>query len=268
MQNQPVVIVTGASRGMGAWIAKWLSKAGAKVMLTARSSKELQALEKKIRADGGSATHLSGNVSDPKACFDVVEKTIKQFGRIDALVNNAGIVEPVSKVSECDPEQFRKNILVNLVGPFYMIHEALVALKESKGRVINVSSGAAIRPVASWSAYCSAKAGLTHLTRVLAAEEPSITAISIRPGVVDTNMQALIREKGPEAMPSELSKYFINLKQHGKLEPPWIPARSIAWLALKAPRKLSGEFINYDDPKIFKPALDFFGDAHKIEQDV
>jgi NAD(P)-dependent dehydrogenase (short-subunit alcohol dehydrogenase family) len=261
MKNQPVVIVTGASRGMGAWIAKWVAKAGANVIITARSSKELQALEKIIRADGGNAMHVSGDISDPEACLDVVEKAMKQFGRIDALVNNAGIVEPVSTISECDPEQFKKNILVNLAGPFYMIHEVLLSLRESKGRVINVSSGAATRPVASWSAYCSSKAGLTHLTRVLASEEPSITAISVRPGVVDTNMQALIREIGPKAMPSELSKYFINLKQQGKLEPPWIPARSIAWLALKAPRNLSGEFIDYDDPKIFKPALEVFGDA-------
>jgi NAD(P)-dependent dehydrogenase (short-subunit alcohol dehydrogenase family) len=262
MKNQPVVIVTGASRGMGAWIAKWVSRVGANVTITARSLKDLQALEKNIRADGGIAMPVSGDVSDPKVCLDIVEKTIKQFGGIDALVNNAGILEPISKVAECDPEQFKRNILVNLTGPFNMIHEALSVLRESKGRVINISSGAAINPVASWSAYCAAKAGLTHLTRVLAAEEPSITAVSVRPGVVDTNMQALIREKGPKAMPPELSKYFITLKQKGKLEPPWMPARSIAWLALKAPPELSGEFIEYDDPRIFKPAYDLFGDAH------
>jgi NAD(P)-dependent dehydrogenase (short-subunit alcohol dehydrogenase family) len=262
MKNKPVVIVTGASRGMGAWTARWVSRAGAKVIITARSQKNLQALEKEIRADGGIAIPVSGDVSDPNACVDVVEKAIKQFGKIDALVNNAGILEPISKIDQCDPEQFKQNICVNLIGPFYMIREAISALRESKGRVINISSGAAINPVVSWSAYCAAKAGLTHLTRVLASEEPSITAVSVRPGVVDTQMQALIREKGPKAMPPELSKYFINLKQEGKLEPPWVPARSIAWLAMNAPPELSGEFIEYDDPKIFKPAKDFFGDAH------
>jgi len=262
MKNQPVVIVTGASRGMGAWIARWLSRAGADVIITARSYKDLQAHEKNIRADGGIAVSVSGDVSDPKTCFDVVETAMNRFGKIDALVNNAGILEPISKIAECDPEQFKQNILINLIGPFYMIREALSALRESKGRVINVSSGAAINPVASWSAYCAAKAGLTHLTRVLAAEEPSITAVSVRPGVVDTSMQALIREKGPKAMPPELSKYFINLKQQDKLEPPWVPARSIAWLAMKAPPELSGELIEYDDPRIVTPANDLFGDAH------
>jgi NAD(P)-dependent dehydrogenase (short-subunit alcohol dehydrogenase family) len=261
MKNQPVVIVTGASRGMGAWIARWLTRGGAHAVITARSSEDLQALEKKIKADGGNAMSIPGDVSDHKVCLNVVETAMKQFGRIDALVNNAGIVEPVGKVADCDPEQFKQNILVNLVGPFYLIREALSALRDSKGRVINISSGAAIRPVASWSAYCSAKAGLTHFTRVLASEEPSITAISVRPGVVDTNMQTLIREKGPKAMTPELSKYFINLKKQGKLEPPWVPARSIAWLALNASRELNGEFIDYDDPKIFRPAVDFFGNA-------
>jgi NAD(P)-dependent dehydrogenase (short-subunit alcohol dehydrogenase family) len=259
MKHHPVVIVTGASGGIGVWIAKWVSRAGANVVMTARSHSNLQSLEKSIRKDGGMAMLVSGDISNPKLSHDVIEKTINQFGRIDALVNNAGIVEPISTIGECDPEQFRQNILVNLLGPFYMIRESLSALRKSKGRVINVSSGAAVKPVASWGAYCAAKAGLTHLTRVLASEEPSITAVSVRPGVVDTNMQAIIREKGPKAMPPELSKYFINLKKMGKLEPPWVPARSIAWLAMKAPPELSGELIEYDDPRIVNQANNLFG---------
>ncbi len=260
MNNQSVVIITGASKGLGAWVARWVSRSGAIAVMTARSSDRLESLEKKIKADGGIAISLSGDVSDPKASYAIIEKTIRQFGRIDALVNNAGIIEPISKIAECDPEQFEKNILVNLIGPFYMIRKAIPALRESGGRIINISSGAAINPVSTWSAYCASKAGLTLLTRVLAAEEPSITSIAVRPGVVDTDMQALIREKGSKVMPPELSRYFINLKQKGKLEPPWIPARSIAWLALKAPHELSGEFVEYNDPNIIKPAYDLLGD--------
>jgi 3-oxoacyl-[acyl-carrier protein] reductase len=112
MKNQPVVIVTGASRGMGAWIAKWVSKEGANAVITARSHKDLQALEKKIKADGGNAMSIPGDISDHQVCHDVVEKAMKQFGRIDAVVNNAGILEPVGKVAECNPEKFKQNILV------------------------------------------------------------------------------------------------------------------------------------------------------------
>jgi len=266
MKNQPVVIVTGASRGMGYWIAKWLSSRGANVTITARSLNDLQVLENQITGEGGSAIAISGDVSNPRTCLGIVEKTMKQFGRIDALVNNAGILDPISKIAECDPAQFQQNILVNLAGPFHMIRESIPALRESKGRIINISSGAAVKPIASWGAYCAAKAGLSHLTRVLAVEEPSITAVSVRPGVVDTGMQALIREKGPTAMTPELSNYFIKLKKQGKLEPPWVPARSIAWLALNAPSELSGELIEYDDPRILDPSIELFGTIQDVEQ--
>ncbi|MFO8084272.1 MAG: SDR family NAD(P)-dependent oxidoreductase [Desulfobacterales bacterium] len=259
MNSQPVVIVTGASKGIGAWIARWLNKGGANIILVARTSKDLQKTGESLDINKGNFLSIPADVSDPQACFRVIENTLKKFDRIDALVNNAGILEPVSRIADCKPDQFRQNISVNLLGPFYMVHEAISALRKSKGRVINISSGAAIKPIAAWSAYCTAKAGLTHFTRVLAEDEPMITSVSVRPGVVDTDMQTLIRQKGPAVMPDELSRYFISLKDDGKLEPPWVPARVIAWLALQAPPELSGEFIEYDDQRISKPAIDFFG---------
>lgn len=259
MTNQPVVIITGASRGIGAWVARWLNKVSASLSLVARPSKDLESIGKEIEANQGNVLIVPADVADSSACLNVVEKTLEKFGRIDALVNNAGILEPVSHIADCKPEQFRQNILVNLLGPFYLTHGAISALRKSQGRVINVSSGAATKPIAAWSAYCAAKAGLTHFTRVLAQDEPQITAVSIRPGVVDTHMQELIREKGPGIMPPDLADYFIKLKQEDKLEPPWVPARTIAWLALRASAKISGEFLDYDDHRIFKQAKDFLG---------
>lgn len=261
MDNDPVVIVTGASKGIGAWIFRWLNQVGANVTLVARSSMDLQRIEKKFDSNKDKVLVLPADVSDPDACFHVLESTLKKFNRLDALVNNAGILNPISRIADCEPDEFRQNIRVNLMGPFYMIHHAIPALRASKGRVINISSGAAIKPIAAWSAYCASKAGLTHLTRVLAEEEPLITAVSVRPGVVDTGMQALIREKGPLAMPPDLAGYFINLKQQGKLEPPWVPARAVAWLALNAPSELNGKFVEYDDQRVSKPATEFFGNV-------
>ncbi len=259
MTNEPVVIITGASRGIGAWVARWLNEVNARLTLVARASKDLENIGREIEANKGNVLIVPADVADSSACLNVVEKTLKKFGRIDALVNNAGILEPVSHIADCKPEQFRHNILVNLLGPFYLTQGSISALRKSQGRVINVSSGAATKPIAAWSAYCTAKAGLTHFTRVLAQDEPQITAVSIRPGVVDTHMQELIRQKGPEIMPPDLANYFINLKKEGKLEPPWVPARTIAWLALKAPLEISGEFLDYDDPRFFKQANDFLG---------
>ena len=85
----------------------------------------------------------------------------------------------------------------------------------------------------------------------------------MRPGVVDTDMQAFIRNLGSKAMPAEQAAYYQQLKDRGELEPPEIPARSIAWLALYAPLEFSGKFLDYDDPRINRTALEVFGGSQK-----
>ena len=120
-------------------------------------------------------------------------------------------------------------------------------------------AGYALMALESRSAYFVSKAALNHFTRVLAAEELAITALAVRPGMVDTAMQAYIRDQGPDVMPPEQLAYYVNFKERGELEPPENPGRAIAWLALHAPEEFSGEFLDYDDPRISKPALEFFG---------
>ena len=110
------------------------------------------------------------------------------------------------------------------------------------------------------SAYCAGKAALNHFTQVLAAEETTLTALAVRPGVVDTEMQAVLRREGSKAMTASQVAYYHQLKDRGALEPPEIPARSIAWLALYAPPEFSGRFLDYDDPRILRPALEVFGE--------
>ena len=260
--TDPVVIVTGASQGIGTAVALWLASRGAALGLVARDNDALQKTADRIQALGGEALVLGADVADAKACQSVVRKTLHRFGRLDALVNNAGTLEPVAQVSDIDPDQYRNNLEVNLLGPVYLTSAALPALRKSRGRVINVSSGAAQHPIAAASAYCASKAALNQFTRVLAKEEPAVTAVAIRPGVVDTHMQKLLREKGPVKMPPGQAEYYIGLKKSGRLEPPSVPARSIAWLALHAPDEWSGEFVNYDDAGIAQPALTFFGNDY------
>jgi NAD(P)-dependent dehydrogenase (short-subunit alcohol dehydrogenase family) len=124
--------------------------------------------------------------------------------------------------------------------------------------VVNIGTGASEKAIEGWSAYCAAKAGLAHLTRVVAAETPEITAVSFRPGVVDTGMQAQIRREGPAGMPPEKAAYFQRLKTEGKLLPPEKPGRAAAWLALHAPASWSGEQLEFDDPRIGTDALEGF----------
>jgi NAD(P)-dependent dehydrogenase (short-subunit alcohol dehydrogenase family) len=261
MDRIPVVIVTGASRGMGAYVARWFGKAGAAVALVARSGDQLKQVSLDVKRLGGTPLAMVTDVADPRACARVVEQTVTEFGRIDALVNNAGIVEPLASVAIADTEAWRYAIEVNLFGPFHMVRASILELRKQQGRVVNVSSGAATTPIRAASAYCAAKAGLNHFTRVLAAEEPSVVCVAMRPGVVDTDMQAVIRRVGPAAMPPDQMAYYRGLKEEGKLEPPWVPARSIAWLALHAPLEWSGQFLNYDDPNISRPALEVLGES-------
>ena len=261
MNDTPAIIVTGASRGLGAAVAGWLGKSGAAVTLVARSKENLNETGDVVRHLGGEPLVCKADVSRYDACRRTVDETLSRFGRIDALVNNAAIVQPISAIARTDPADWRYNLEVNLFGPAYLIMAAAAALREQKGRIVNVSSGAANLALESLSAYCTSKAALNHFTRVLAVEEPELTAVAVRPGVVDTDMQTFLRKEGPRAMPPDQADFYRQLKDRGELEPATIPARSIAWLALYAPREFSGRFLDYDDPLIREPALKVFGES-------
>jgi NAD(P)-dependent dehydrogenase (short-subunit alcohol dehydrogenase family) len=260
MSENPVIIVSGASRGLGAAIARWLASTGSAVTLISRSKGALDDIAKEVQRLGGTPLAFKADISDAGACRAAVLKTLDRFGKLDALVNNAGIIEPIAPVASTDTQRWQYNIAVNLLGPFYLAREAIAELRKQKGRIVNVSSGAATRTVEHVSAYCAAKAALNHFTRVLAVEEPRLTVMSVRPGVVDTRMQETIRRDGPDAMTADQVAYYQNLKLRGELEAPEVPGRAIAWLALHSPPDFSGQFLDYDDPRISCPALDLFGE--------
>ena len=252
-------MVTGASRGIGAAVARWLAEAGTAVSIVARSEDALLGVARDIEACGGTAQVIPADVADPVDCRRAVERTLEGFGRLDGLVNNAGILAPLADTARADPDAWHYNMQVNVMGPFYLARAAITALRERKGRIVNVSSGAANTAIEAAGAYCASKAALNHFTRVLAAEEPRITSMAVRPGVVDTRMQEILRGEGPKVMPAEQAEYYRALKRDGQLEPPEIPGRAIAWLALHAPAELSGQFLDYDDPRIAGPAVAVFG---------
>ncbi|MFZ0547439.1 MAG: SDR family oxidoreductase, partial [Candidatus Promineifilaceae bacterium] len=244
------VIITGASRGIGAAMAKITAEQGAAVVINARSEDALRAVAAEIEQGGGKALVVPGDVSDPAQCAALVEQTIAQFGRIDALINNAGILEPISPIAETDPADWQYNFAVNLLGPLMLIQAAIPYLREQNGRVINISSGAATRGTAGWAAYCASKAALNQITRVLALEEPAITALAVRPGIVDTEMQAVIRSEGKSGMIQADHQRFIGFHQNGQLLPPEIPSRALVALALHAPKEWSGDFLSWDDDRV------------------
>ncbi len=246
----PTVLITGASRGLGAAAARTTAQMKANVVLMARSSGDLESVAQEIQAMGGQALVVVGDVREAADCQQAVADAVRHFGRVDVLINNASILDPISSIAEADPQAWERNWAVNMLGPVMMTRAMLLHLRQGQGRVINVSSGAAVSPIAGWAAYCVAKAALNHFTRVLAEEEPSITTIAFRPGVVDTSMQEQIRREGMRGMPPEVHARFLRYHEEGELLPPAVPACSLATLALYAPAEWSGAFLSWNDEKV------------------
>jgi NAD(P)-dependent dehydrogenase (short-subunit alcohol dehydrogenase family) len=245
-----IVIITGASRGLGAATAQIAAELGAGVVINARSTDELAVVAQRIREAGGQAVAVAGDVSRPEVCRQLVTEAVERFGGIDAVVNNAGVVEPISAIGDSEPRAWERNLAINFLGPVMLTQAALPFLRERAGRVINISSGAAINSLPGLAAYCSAKAALNQFTRVLAEEEQHITAIAVRPGVVDTAMQKTIREEGGRGMREREHTRFLRYYEEGQLLDPELPGRAIVVLALYAPRDWSGTFIAWDDDAV------------------
>jgi NAD(P)-dependent dehydrogenase (short-subunit alcohol dehydrogenase family) len=247
---ETAVIVTGASRGLGAATARLAAQLGAGVALVARSAGDLEQVAREIRDAGGQALPLEGDVTRMEDCERVVAGTVERFGGLDALVNNAGILEPIAPLAEMEAGAWEKNWAVNVLGPALMTRVALPHLRKRQGRILNVSSGAAVHAIPGWGAYCLAKAAINQFGRMLAAEEPEVTCLSFRPGVVDTAMQATIRREGARGMPGEVHERFVRYHQAGELLPPEAPGCGLAVLALYAPRAWSGEFLSWDEEQV------------------
>ncbi len=249
-EDQPVVLITGASRGLGAAIARIAANWGASVVITARNKRALEQVVKEIGGVGGSAFAITGDVSNEADCQRIIQAALREFGRLDALINNSGQIEPIAPLAEADLGEWKQNWLVNLFGAVTLTSLAIPYLRQNQGKVIFISSGAAENVIPGWSAYSASKAALNHLTRILAQEEPAITSISVKPGVVDTEMQTTIREKGKGHMGEKNYARLTGLYEENKLLPPELPARAIAALALGAPKDLSGETVSWDDPRV------------------
>jgi len=240
--NGKVIIVTGASRGIGAAAAAALSEAGATVVLTARDGDRLAAVARSIARAGGAVSSRPCDVSNYQALASLVDEMTARFGRIDGLINNAGVIEPIASIAESDPVAWARAIEINLTGAYHAIRAVLPGmLARGGGTIVNVSSGAAIQPLEGWSAYCSGKAGLHMLTRAVALETAGsgIRVFGFQTGTTDTDMQVPIRASGVNP---------VSRIPREKLTPVAHPASVIVYLCTSAADDLNGqEFSLRDD---------------------
>ena len=243
--DTPVLVLTGASRGLGRGIALAAARRGAHLVLNARSEVRLQAVARQAEACGVRALVVPGDIGRPATAQRLLQAAHETFGRIDAVIHNAGVLPPLAPVAQADLEAWEANWRVNFFGAVALARYALPHLRPRRGRLILISSGAAVHPYPTWGAYCTAKAALNHLAAVLAAEEPEVTTLAFRPGVVDTDMQTYIREQGRQVMPPDLYQRFVAYKAQGRLHPPEEVGTVVALLALEAPAAWSGQFIAF-----------------------
>ena len=235
------VMITGASRGIGAAAARAFAAQGARVALLARSAEALAGLAADV---GPNALAIACDVGDRASLGAAVDKTLQRFGRLDVFVGNAGIIDPIGQLADTDPDAWGALIDINLKGVFHGMHTVLpVMQKQGRGTIITISSGAAHRPVEGWSAYCASKAGAYMLTRVADKEyrQHGVRVLGLSPGTVATDMQREIKASGI----NPVSK--LDWSDH--IVPEW-PAQALVWMCSTAADGFLGDDISLRDPEI------------------
>lgn len=195
--ERKVALVTGGSRGIGRAICKRLAEDGMDIVFSYRNGKEsAMETEEMCKKAGARVLALCEDVSNPLACKELIDKTMEFGGRIDVLVNNAGITKD-NLLARIKDEDMDSVLDVNLKGPFYMMRSVVkIMLKQKSGRIINMSSVVGIMGNAGQVNYAASKAGVIGMTKSLAREVASrqITVNAIAPGMIETDMTASLNE--------------------------------------------------------------------------
>ena len=241
MAEKKIAVVTGASRGIGRAIALELAKTGALVVINYRGSAEkAEAVKAEIQAAGGEAEAIQCDVSDFTACGEFFKAVIKQYGRIDVLVNNAGITKD-GLLMGMSEEDFSKVVDINLKGTFNCIrHVSRQMLKQRSGRIISLASVVGVCGNAGQANYAASKAGIIGLTKSAAKELASrgITVNAIAPGFIRTDMTDVLSE--------QVKKSAEGMIPMGVFGDPEDIAKTAAFLASDGARYITGQVLCVD----------------------
>jgi len=219
--NGQVVVITGASRGIGAEAARVFAAKGARVALLARSGDAVAALARDI---GPQAMALAVDVADWGQMQGAIAQVTAQIGPVDVMINNAGVIDPIAILADSDPAAWAQAIAINLNGVYHGMRAVLPGmLARGRGTVITVSSGAAHNPIEGWSSYCASKAGAAMLTSCahLEAGSAGVRVMGLSPGTVATDMQRVIKKSGVGPI--------AQLEWEDHIPADW-PARALMWM--------------------------------------
>jgi len=243
MTDKRVAIVTGGSRGIGAAIVQRLAKDGLHVIAIARNQEKLQAVCAAAAAEGGSAEAVVCDIADAKALGEAIEAAIQKHGRLDVLVNNAGITRD-GLILRMEDQDFDQVIATNLKSAFVAIRAAARPMMRLKGavggRIINISSVAGVAGNAGQANYAASKAGLIGLTKSVAKElaGKAITCNAVAPGFITTDMTEVLNEQIKEG-----AKALIPLRRFGQ---PQEIAAMVSFLASPDAGYITGQVLCVD----------------------
>ena len=186
-----MVLVTGASQGLGRALALTCAQEGANLVLSSRSADSLEPVAEEARTSGVEVLTVPADVSRGEDVQELVGAAAERFGKIDVLVNNAGLLGPRVAIEEYPEDEWRSVLDANLTGPFLVSKAAIPHMREGAS-IINVTSGVSVEGRAEWGAYSVSKFGLEGLTQILAAElkDRGIRVNSVDPGGMRTDMRA------------------------------------------------------------------------------
>ncbi len=236
-----VALITGATRGIGRQIAITLAKEGYDIALNYRKeNEELESVKKEIEENKVSCFAVKGDVSNFEDCEELTKQIIEKFGRIDVLVNNAGITKDML-LMRMKKEDFEQVIDVNLVGTFHVTKNVIsYMLKARTGRIINISSVVGVSGNAGQTNYAASKAGIIGFTKSLAKEVASrgVLANVVAPGFIETSMTEVLKDEVKE----EIAK-SIPLKRMGTAQD---VANVVKFLASEDSSYITGQVLHVD----------------------
>ncbi|MBC9732349.1 SDR family NAD(P)-dependent oxidoreductase [Nocardioides marmotae] len=237
------VWVTGAGRGAGRAIADGMAALGANVLLQARTATEIDLAAEKIRANGGRALAVAGSVADPRTADRVVNLAVAEFGRLDVLINNAGISPALRRSEQVTDDEWSAVIDTNLSGPFYTTRAAgRVMLAQGSGSIVNVSSVHGTVGFPRLAAYSASKGGLELLTKTFAVEwaASGVRVNAVAPGYLETQMTEGLRNSDRH---HEMIRSKIPLGRFGRPEE---VVAAVAYLASDASSYVTGTIVRVD----------------------
>ena len=267
-----VAVITGAGRGIGRAIALAYAREGARLALAARSESELEEAVAAVSELGAEAIAVPTDVTSQPDTERLASRVAERFGRIDVLVNNAGISGPVGPLQGNDIADWVNTITVNLTGTFLVCRAIIPAmLEQSRGKIINLSGAGATNAWSNMSAYCSSKAAVVRLTEVLAQELQSagITVNALGPGSVHTSMWDRMTEQAADAGADFIHQLGLRVTSGGGASIDEC-AELAVWLASDESEALTGRLISAatDDFRGLPPRIAeiMAGDAYTLRR--